>query len=270
MSASVERNLAALREIAAEVIDSMSIAIDCSLVSDEEAMPDDKFVKKVNFIRHGEGHHNVAHEEWCSATTFDGKSVPYTIDEDPDLRYVDAELTEKGKKEAEALQARTYAFMPDVLVVSPMRRATQTGLVAFAAHLEKGLKVEACELCHERGGKHTCDKRLNVSLLKLQFPAVDYSFLEFEEDPFWKDGLCRESWLELAMRAATFAKWLGDRPEKHIAVAAHGHFLLSVFNVIFQVDTEQTSKFFDTGEMRTVILKFRTIHNPACDSGFGA
>ena len=43
--------------------------------------------------RHGEGAHNVAQREWRAA----GKaSEPYTVQNDPTGRYVDAELTPAG------------------------------------------------------------------------------------------------------------------------------------------------------------------------------
>lgn len=256
--AEVEQNVAALRAVAAQIAASMSIEVDCCLVSDDASLPEGESAKKVHFIRHGEGHHNVVQREWRARTDWDGNSEPYTLDTDPDFKYMDPVLTEKGTMQAEALQARTSAFMPELLVVSPMRRATQTGLVAFSLHVEKGLKVVACELCHEMGGKHTCDKRLDRSQLVAQFPVVDYSLLESEDDPLWNDGVTREPWLLLAQRAAAFAEWLKDRPEQCIAVAAHSAFLLSIFTAVLKTDAEETARWFGTGEMRTVMLKFKS------------
>ena len=70
--------------------------------------------------------------------------------------------------------------------MSPMRRATQTGLLAFEVHVhERQLPVMANEGCHETGGKHTCDKRLGRGELQRAFPAVDYSELAANEDPYW-------------------------------------------------------------------------------------
>jgi len=51
-------------------------------------------VKKVHFIRHGQGFHNVAQAEWRAA----GKpGEPYTLDTDPNLKYGDALLTPVSK-----------------------------------------------------------------------------------------------------------------------------------------------------------------------------
>ena len=46
----------------------------------------------------------------------------------------------------------------------------------------------AHELCHERAGKHTCDKRLPLTELAAAYPTVDYSLIEAEQDPYWHDG----------------------------------------------------------------------------------
>ena len=81
----------------------------------------------VHFIRHGEGAHNVAQREWRADPQWDGSSEPYTLDTDPDYRFHDAVLTPTGEAQARELQARTQALAPELLVVSPMRRAVQTG-----------------------------------------------------------------------------------------------------------------------------------------------
>lgn len=108
---------------------------------------------------------------------------------DPEFTLIDAQLTAQGEAEAAALQTRANALTPEVLVVSPMRRATQTALIAFRHHIgSKGLPVVACELAHEISGKVTWDKRLSVAALRQAFPEVDYSQITSEEDPYWGDG----------------------------------------------------------------------------------
>lgn len=180
---------------------------------------------------------------------------PYTIDNDPEYGFVDAELNEKGRGQATALQTATASLAPELLVVSPMRRATLTGLLAFEAHIERGeLPVVAHEFCHERAGRHTCDKRLPKAELAALYPKVSYDLVEGEEDPYWGDGVTREPWRDLGVRAGAFASWLLDRPEAHVAVAAHSAILLALFNAVLECDDEDTRKWFGTGEMRTVML----------------
>lgn len=124
----------------------------------------------------------------------------------------------------------------------------------------------AHEDCHEMGGKHTCDKRLDVSQLKERFPQVDYSLLEHEHDPLWAElSGERETWEALAERALRFMDWLWSRPEKCIAVACHGSFLVSLFTTVLRVPGG-TELAFTTGEMRTMsvsvpIEKARTMQH---------
>ena len=196
----VEQNMAILRNAAPTVAASMNKTIRAVRVAHDVPVP--PVAKKIHFIRHGEGHHNVAQREWRANPAWNGMSEPYTIDNDPTHRYVDAELTAKGEAEARALQEITEpALKPEVMIVSPMRRATLTGLLAFEPHIKRGeLPVVANELCHERGGRHTCDKRLAKSTLQQQYPNIDYTLVAEEEDPFWLDGWTREPWTEVCQR----------------------------------------------------------------------
>jgi hypothetical protein len=64
----------------------------------------------------------------------------------------------------------------------------------------------------------------------------------------------REEWSALGVRAGQFTRWLLQRPESHIAVAAHSAFLLTIFNAVFDCDSEETQRWFGTAEVRTVLL----------------
>ena len=149
----VDENLRAVRAVADRIASEMGVTVTATVVPDDAEVPPG--CKKVHFIRHGEGHHNVVQREWRARADWDGASEPYTLDTDPEYRFVDALLTEKGEAEASALQARTRRVTPQLLVVSPLRRATQTGLLAFEHALPPSpsrggapLPVVAHELCH--------------------------------------------------------------------------------------------------------------------------
>lgn len=207
--------------------------------------------KRVHFIRHGEGVHNVAQREWLLAD----KGVPYTLANDPSYTYLDAQLTDTGEGQARALQPRARELAPGVLIVSPMRRAIRTALLAFDEAIAAGLPVLAHEGCHEMGGLHTCDRRLSRTELAAAYGAVDFSLIA-EEDPMWGDGSTRESLEACAARGAEFVRWLMARPEAEIAVACHSTFLLALFNGALAADgdVEALCAHFGTGEMRTVVL----------------
>lgn len=252
----VEQNMAELQAVAPEVFEKYG-KVKCAKTDPlTDGFPVDPNVKLIHFIRHGEGYHNVAQREWRAKKGWDGKTEPYTIDNDPKWKYVDAELNKVGRGQAKDLQQRTKELSPEALVVSPMRRATVTGLLAFEPHLARGeMPVIACELAHERAGRHTCDKRLSKAQLAKLYPAVDYSLVADEEDPYWGDGETRESNRDLALRAGALAQWLLDRPEQHIAVAMHSAILLALFNAAFECADAETRLWFGTGEMRSVLLR---------------
>lgn len=141
-----------------------------------------------------------------------------------------------------------------------LRRAAQTALMGFHdVVIEKGVKVVANDLCHEIGGYHTCDRRQNTSELRVLYPSIDFSEVTAEEDPLWLDGTIRESWTDLAIRAASFVNYLYARDEHEIVVTSHSSFLLALFNAVLDTDTPETSKWFATGELRCVQLLFE--HN---------
>ena len=249
---------AQLRALAAATASSMSCVVRCELVADDAPTPAGS--KKCFFIRHGEGYHNVAQREWRADPSWDGVTEPYTIDKDPSYKYLDPSLTEKGVGQAEALKPRATALAPELMVVSPLRRATQTGLIAFEGAVSSGLRVVANELCHEHGGRHTCDKRASKASLAAEFPSVDYSELAEEEDPHWGDGVERESLASLSMRCARYVEWLRHRPERCVVTASHSAFLLALFNAVLvtggEGGGEGARQWFGTGEMRAVVLTF--------------
>jgi len=217
--------------------------------------------KTITFMRHGQGEHNVASKEWAAAGN---AGTPYTIENDPQMRYEDAVLTEQGQGEAAALRQRLQQLdpIPQLVVVSPMRRATMTALSA-CQHLVGQVPFVAHEECHEMGGKHTCDKRLDVSLLSELFPQIDYSPIAHESDPLW--GAERETWEALAERALRFMTWLWSRPEQCIAVACHGSFLVTLFAAVLRIPGG-VELAFGTGEMRTVSVTYQSDFNPDLDS----
>ena len=96
---------------------TITTEIRCSVVADATAVP--AGCTKVHFVRHGEGTHNLAQRAWRAAPSWDGASEPYTIENDPEWKYMDAELTPKGKQEAMALRPRTasYASSPHTILL---------------------------------------------------------------------------------------------------------------------------------------------------------
>ncbi|KAJ9445422.1 Phosphoglycerate mutase-like protein 1 [Diplonema papillatum] len=203
-------------------------------------------VKYVHFLRHGEGTSN-------SAARLRGKEQ-YKSQE-----WLDARLTDLGKKQATdiAQYVAQSQLELDTVLVSPLRRATETGCIAFSSRA--AVPFIALEDLRERAHGNPCDKRKSTSELQREFPAVDYSELS-EADPFASlQGDSGESWLDTAKRANRFIDYLATRPETHLAAVTHSAFLLTLFNLVLHIGPSSgLGRWFETGELRTVALLFPT------------
>lgn len=243
-----------LLDCSPEIRAAMRFSVKAELVADDALLVPG--TKLVHFIRHGDGVHNAAQREWRERPDWDGTSEPYTDDTDPDFKYLDPELTDLGKGQAAALQPRSASVKPKLMVVSALKRATQTGIVAFQEHFDSGLKTVALEELH--GSWRTCDKRVDLSELQVMFPAIDYSHMQFEKDIEWKGGPERD-WKTLSMRAVRFCTWLKARNEDHVVVASHSAFLLALCNAVLTLPPDERA-WFKNAEMRTMRLTFEDKH----------
>ena len=182
-------------------------------------------VKNVHFLRHGEGTSN-------SAARIKGCS------EYKSSEWLDARLTRLGKKQAGDIASHitNNNIFIETVIVSPLRRATETGCIAWSARAaECKAPFIACELLRERAHGNPCDHRKAKHVLQDEFPGVDYSLIS-EADPLeitsTKPG---ETWLDTANRAKEFLDWLSTKPETDVAVVTHSAFLLTLFNLVLDV-----------------------------------
>lgn len=175
---------------------------------------------------------------------------PYYMQE-----LLDAPLTEKGRQQALLLQPVVKALkeQPELIVFSPNCRALQTGMLVFE-HLKEKIPFIAHEMVREENGVHLCDKRRPKSRQIHEFPMIDFSLLETDDDVMFLEDR-REAKLEVANRIYKFMEWLSNRPEKNVGVSSHSGWLLAVFNANCQCD-ESLKGWFQTGEMRSVKLEF--------------
>lgn len=179
------------------------------------------------------------------------KENPYILPE-----ILDAPLTEKGRQQAYVLRPVVKAFdvQPELVVLSPNCRALQTGVIIFQHLVDKDVPFVAHEMAREENGVHICDKRRPTSLQAQEFPMVDFSLLETEEDVLFRNDR-RETKLELGNRIYNFFEWLYTRPETHVAVASHSGWLFTIFNAFCECE-ESLKPWFQTGELRSVKLEF--------------
>lgn len=170
--------------------------------------------KTIHLIRHAQSQHNARVLE-----------VP---DEniarmDPGLR--DARLTPLGHQQAQSLAPEISNLLEiELVVTSPLTRAIQTTLAAFANHPAPKI----VEHLHREHQDSFCDIGRSPAQLKAEFPMLEFDHLD---DPWWEVALdhegpyLRETMASLQLRVATFSDWLAARPEQTIAVVGHGTFL---------------------------------------------
>ena len=109
-----------------------------------------KRTKTIHFIRHAEGTHNAANHAY-------GDDTPVTFSTEGSWKYIDARLTDHGIQQC--VEARTMLLddvHPQLIVVSPFSRTLQTAHIMFGG---KRIPFLVHDLCRERWGTYTCDKR---------------------------------------------------------------------------------------------------------------
>lgn len=240
--------------------------------------------KKVHFIRHAEGFHNVATKESGSNDCL--LRGDKAASEHP---LYDSRLTEKGIKQSLSLKdylakrpsgARPFTAF-DLVVVSPLTRTCETALHIFGEprqpgtpsfmakgtapvgtpEYEAGINVPpprflVREECRERWGHYVCDGRRSITEISSEFPNFDWSECRHDTDDFYSDE--RESDEHCCDRAIKFLEWLNKRPEKCIAVVTHSSFLRHLFGQFGETlhgeDRDDLQRLAGNCELRSVVL----------------
>jgi len=213
--------------------------------------------KTIHFVRHAEGIHNRDSREIPNFQTTLSKTMVYW----------DAPLTPIGLEQSKqlALTVDNLILPPEIVVVSPLRRAIQTAELGFRAN-RKDLPFVATELARERVSLHTCDGRRPLSEIKADFPFVDFAEVVDEADTMWlskEDQPSEDASEACALRAAAFLGWLHARPEKTIAVVSHWVFYTHLFKLFG--DNRLREK-FGNAEMRTLMLCNKNASAPSSSS----
>ncbi|CAK9051384.1 unnamed protein product [Durusdinium trenchii] len=166
---------------------------------------------------------------------------------------VDPPLTCLGIQDAKDLWPKAKTLKPELLVVSPLKRASETIMIGFKEAIQQGVPLMAHDACREQFGVHVCDRRGTRTDYAERWPHVDVSCVTHDEDP--SSLTKRESKVELARRGHDFLQWLSGRPEKEIVVGTHSAFLMGVFHIALEIEDESMKNFFKTGELRSVLLE---------------
>lgn len=216
--------------------------------------------KTLYFVRHAQGTHNL----------YEG------ADHLRSERNLDAKLTKLGMEQCEALAEQTKHLCVELVVASPLTRTLQTAQLSFPCALEKGTPLLADENLRETVN-YLADCRRPLSVLRDEFPTIDFTRIESEEDPVWKkyeikfgDQSAYKEYREsndrasLATRARAAFKFLGSRPENNIAIVSHKAFMSHLFYSTLggtieygdEASNEQLCKPWENCDMRAVAVEF--------------
>jgi broad specificity phosphatase PhoE len=200
--------------------------------------------KRVHFIRHALGMHNLVGEVDHSAYLFeeneDAMLAPFGIQQCVEV---------SGSKEiAQKLQR------VETVLISPMRRTIQTANYCFP-YLVNKIPWIGSELLRERSGLHPCDRRRPITELSKYYPHVDFSTITNDHDTLYSDD--REPDDVVNARCRAFMEHLSQRKEKELIVVGHSSYFDQLFTQIVKVENAREEYVrFKNCEMRSLIIKF--------------
>lgn len=201
--------------------------------------------KIIHFVRHAEGHHNVA-----------GKIDPLFGYRREDLE--DSTLTDLGVEQCKNFrEANKKSFAnAQLLVVSPLRRTMQTATHCFP-QLKGSIPWVAVECLREMTGLHPCDRRLSITEHKKNFDHIDFSEIEEDTDPLYYKYTLREPKADVTLRTQQFMEWLKERPETEIIVVSHHGYMMNLFhNSVKTAEPEKDDTPFSNCEIRSFTVHF--------------
>ena len=256
-----DQNANITSSIPANIAQELTLAEVASLSEKDRADCD----KIIVLLRHGEAWHNTFQQELADA---EGSEIPAGLH--PDCPR-DPLLTGKGCGQALNISRsmdvycnNSTKFVPDLIVVSPLRRATQTAMIGFSRfHPMKSFRgiPWVCNPLVAESTRHLSDIMAPPNELALEFPGIDYSSYKETYEPIEEQNLIEsqtsveENEIDLAHRAGAFLQWIKERDEKVIFVATHSLWLDAFSTCALNCPLSLTEP-YSHGEMRTVALKW--------------
>uniref|UniRef100_K3WUE1 Phosphoglycerate mutase n=1 Tax=Globisporangium ultimum (strain ATCC 200006 / CBS 805.95 / DAOM BR144) TaxID=431595 RepID=K3WUE1_GLOUD len=209
--------------------------LEAKLAKTKNHMTPARDIKVVYLIRHAQGAHNVAEVEYGDAWW----TAPIARSD----VYLDTNLTELGINDARSkgppgLAAECDKGMPRIerVIVSTLSRTIQTAHHFFEGYPMVSPRFVSMELCREKLGIHTFNKRVSRTKLQEKFSKdkVDFSRIRDEEDTLWSPTHM-ETESEIQERAQEFLRELfASFPEEtHVAVVTHYKVIWAIFKVMY-------------------------------------
>ena len=168
-------------------------------------------MKTLYFIRHGTALHNL---------------LFWKIGNEAYTTYRDTPLVQRGFEEASEL-GKTWKEINEIelVLVSPLLRTLQTQINIFGVNsspILKNIISLDCLVESPIGGKEICNKRKNKSMLKKNFPWVNFDHMENEE---FKWSHNEETEEELQKRIDEFIEFIKTRCEQKIVIISHSSWI---------------------------------------------
>ncbi len=164
--------------------------------------------KLLCLVRHGQGEHNP-------------RQNPLALAFLPALLRRDAPLTEKGKRQAQALEKPMRALPFELVVVSPLTRTIQTATEAFGRH---PTPKQLCHLMCERTIFPSDLGTPKADLLTKHPHIAQWQGIDELPDEFWPPRSFKTAEQEVAERVLEFKEWLFARPETCFCLVGHSAF----------------------------------------------
>jgi broad specificity phosphatase PhoE len=234
---------------------------DCVIEHDEneadDANEENADTKIIHFQRHGQGYHNLIcdmYREFSIPIDFDSTDPV----KNPVIRpeFLDPPLTALGIEQCLAQRGLCANLSPECIIVSPMLRCIQTAKLSFRDH--ENVPWMSHEGCREELGLLTGNKRRCIKDIKLDYPDIDFSAIEHNEDILWEQyGDRRETLVEKSERIYKFlTEYVRKRPEKEIAIVCHSAYLFTLLNAVMEIEEAELRSWFLTSEVRSLAVKF--------------
>lgn len=174
---------------------------------------------------------------------------------------IDPLLTGKGVGQVLNLSRMTAtlcngktSLVPELFVVSPLRRSVQTALLAFPYNTPQNNNDWVCHggLMERTSAK--ADEIASAHALQSDFPGVDYDTHYQRGRYSFYDQPLEESKTDLLQRTDDFLNWLRGRMERVVVVSSHATWLQSFCG--YTLGIKPGLDMFRPGEMRAAAIKF--------------
>mmetsp|Transcript_20874 Transcript_20874/g.35178 ORF Transcript_20874/g.35178 Transcript_20874/m.35178 type:complete len:240 (-) Transcript_20874:1958-2677(-) len=188
-------------------------------------------------LRHGESAHNIAIKSFMDSNPDTHVLEWFEIEDAFDPKIRDADLTEKGRAQAQQVRQEVNALNPSLLIMSPLTRNLRTGLESCADLLntdDSNLQIKITPDLREHTYS-TCDLGSPVDSLQAAFPLWSGHLSNLSSDWWCHDEdpvdsscrmSCREPWQKLQDRVEELTKMIKQCQEDHETIVVVGHAVL--------------------------------------------